>query len=118
MSFEEILKDLVDQVPHAIGAILVDWEGEAVMEHCHCDPYDMRFIAAHEGIILARLQEMQSLAEIGAIQDVVVSASNEHLIIGVINKDYSLMMSVGRTCPLGLALHNFRRAIAELKKEI
>ena len=118
MSFEKILKDLVDRVPHAIGAILVDWEGEAVMEHCHCDPYDMRFIAAHEGIILARLKEMQSIDEIGAIQDVVVTASNEYLIIGCINQDYSLMMSVGRSCPLGLALHNFRQSIAELKKEI
>jgi predicted regulator of Ras-like GTPase activity (Roadblock/LC7/MglB family) len=118
MSFEVILKDLVDRVPHSIGAILVDWEGEAVMEHCHCDPYDMRFIAAHEGIILARLKEMQSIDTIGAIQDVVVTASNEHLIIGGISQDYSLMMSVVRNCPLGLALHNFRRAIVELKKEI
>ena len=32
MSFEIILKELVESVPQAIGAILVDWEGEAVME--------------------------------------------------------------------------------------
>jgi hypothetical protein len=30
MSFEALLKDLVDRVPQAIGAIMVDWEGEAV----------------------------------------------------------------------------------------
>ncbi len=118
MSFEVILKELVDQVPHAVGAILVDWEGEAVMEHCHCDPYDMRFIAAHKGIILSHLNQMQSIENIGAIEDVVVTASERHLIIGCINKDYSLVMSVGRSCPAALALHHFRRAIAELIKEI
>lgn len=118
MSFEVILKDLVERVPHAVGAILVDWEGEAVMEHCHCDPYDMRFIAAHKGIILTRLKEMHSIECIGEIEDVVVTASEGHLIIGCINKDYSLVMSVGRSCPVALAMHHFRRAITELKKEI
>lgn len=118
MSFEVILKNLVDQVPHAVGAILVDWEGEAVMEHCHCDPYDMRFIAAHKGIILARLKKMQSIENVGAIEDVVLTTSEGHLIIGCINQDYSLVIKVGRSCPVALVMHHFRRAIAELIKEI
>lgn len=118
MSFEEILKGLVERVPHAVGAILVDWEGEAVMEHCHCDPYDMRFIAAHKGIILARLKELQSVENVGAIEDVTVTSANGHLIIGCIDQDYSLVMSIERSCPVTLALHHFRQAIAELKKEI
>lgn len=118
MSFEIILKDLVERVPHAIGSILVDWEGEAVMEHCRCDPYDMRFIAAHKVIILSHLKEMQSIDTVGAIEDVVVTASEEHVIIGCINQDYSLVMSIGRSCPVAVALHHFRQAIAELKKEM
>jgi predicted regulator of Ras-like GTPase activity (Roadblock/LC7/MglB family) len=118
MSFEVILKNLVDSVPQAIGAILVDWEGEAVMEHCHCDPYDIRFIAAHKGIILARLNEMQSTAQIGEVEDVVVTSSKGHLIIGSIDQDYSLVMNVERTSPVALALYHFRRALTELKKEI
>jgi predicted regulator of Ras-like GTPase activity (Roadblock/LC7/MglB family) len=118
MSFEVILKDLVDQVPQAIGAILVDWEGEAVMEHCHCDPYDMRFIAAHKGIILVHLKEMQSTAQIGEVEDVVVTSTGGHLIIGCIDPDYSLVMNIERSSPVAVALHHFRLAINELKKEI
>lgn len=118
MSFEVILKNLVDQVPQAIGAILVDWEGEAVMEHCHCDPYDIRFIAAHKGIILARLKEIESSAQIGEVEDVVVTSSKGHLVIGCINEDYSLVMNIERGCPVALALYPFRKAITELKREI
>jgi predicted regulator of Ras-like GTPase activity (Roadblock/LC7/MglB family) len=118
MSFEIILKELVDSVPQAIGAILVDWEGEAVMEYCHCDSYDIRFIAAHNGIILARLKETQSSARIGEVEDVVVTSSKGHLLIGCIDKDYSLVMNVERTTPVALALYPFRRAVSELKKEI
>lgn len=118
MSFEVILHDLVEHVPHSVGAILVDWEGEAVMEHCHCDPYEIRFIAAHKGIILARLKEMQSAAQIGEVEDVVVTSSGGHLIIGCIDQDYSLVMNTERRCPVALALYHFRRAIGELKKEM
>lgn len=118
MSFEIILKDLVTQVPKAIGAILVDWEGEAVMEHCHCDPYDIRFIAAHKGIILARLKEMQSAALVGEVEDVVVTSSGGHLIIGCIDQYYSLVMNIERNCPVALALYHFRLAITKLKREV
>jgi predicted regulator of Ras-like GTPase activity (Roadblock/LC7/MglB family) len=118
MSFEVILKDLVDLVPQAVGAILVDWEGEAVMEHCLCDPYDIRFIAAHKGIILARLKEMQAAAQVGEVEDVVVTSSRGHLIIGCIDQYYSLVMNIGRNCPVALALYHFRHAVTELKKEV
>jgi predicted regulator of Ras-like GTPase activity (Roadblock/LC7/MglB family) len=117
MAFETILQELVDRVPEAIGAILVDWEGEAVMDHCHCDPYDLRFIAAHKGIILSRLKEIQGIEKVGEVHDVVLTTSSGHLMIGCIDQDYSLVMNVGRSCPASLALHHFRTAITELKKE-
>jgi predicted regulator of Ras-like GTPase activity (Roadblock/LC7/MglB family) len=88
------------------------------MEQCHCDPYDIRFIAAHKGIILARLKEMQSSAQIGEVEDVVITSSKGHLIIGCINQDYSLVMNIERTAPVAPALYHFRQALSELKKEI
>lgn len=118
MSFEVILQDLVNFVPGAIAAILVDWEGEAVMEHCRCDPYNIRFIAAHKGIILAHLKAMQSTAQVGEVEDVLVTSSEGHLIIGCIDQDYSLVMNLERSSTAGLAMYHFRRSIVELKKEI
>jgi predicted regulator of Ras-like GTPase activity (Roadblock/LC7/MglB family) len=118
MPFINILKKLVDSTPDSVGAILVDWEGEAVQEYCHCDPYDIRFVAAHKGIILARLKELHDSGRVGDVEDVVITSTDGHLIIGCIDQDYSLVVSVGRNCPRGLALYHFHRAIAELKKEI
>ena len=118
MPYKKILKSLVDSTPGSIGAILVDWEGEAVQEYCHCDPYDMRFVAAHKGIILAHLKEMQSAVQIGDVEDVVLTTSKGHLIIGCIDQDYSLVMNSERSCPVALALYHFRQAIGLLRKEI
>ena len=118
MPFQHILKTLVDRTPHAIGAILVDWEGEAVQEYCHCDPYEIRFIAAHKGIILSRLKELHNSGRVGEVEDVVITSNDGHLIIGCIDQDYSLVLNVGRSCPRGLALFHFRDAITELRKVI
>jgi len=118
MPFKSILKDLVDSTPHAVGAILVDWEGEAVQEYCHCEPYDIRFVAAHQGIILGRLKEVQNSIQAGDVEDVVVTATDAHLIAGCIDQDYSLVMSIDRSCPVALALYHFRAAVGRCKKEI
>jgi len=118
MPFKSILKQLVDRTPHAVGAILVDWEGEAVQEYCHCEPYDIRFIAAHQGIILGRLKEIQDSVQAGDVEDVVVTATDGHLIVGCIDPDYSLVMSIGRSCPVSLALYHFRVAVGRCKEEI
>ena len=118
MPFKSILKELVDSTPHAVGAILVDWEGEAVQEYCHCEPYDIRFVAAHQGIILGRLKEVQSSIQAGDVEDVVVTATDAHLIAGCIDQDYSLVMSIDRSCPVALALYHFRAAVGRCKKEI
>ena len=118
MPFKSILKDLVDSTPHAVGAILVDWEGEAVQEYCHCEPYDIRLVAAHQGIILGRLKEVQNSIQAGDVEDVVVTATDAHLIAGCIDQDYSLVMSIDRSCPVALALYHFRAAVGRCKKEI
>ncbi len=119
MPFRSILEELVNRTPAAVGAILIDWEGEAVQEYCHCTPYDIRFMAAHQAIILGRLRECGSWRD-GAnrIQDFVITTEQAHLIIGGVDDDYSLMIYIGRDCPLLLALRHFRQTIAALRREI
>ena len=117
MSFEVTLQKLVDSVPNAIGAIVVDWEGESVMECCHCDPYDMRFIGAHKSIILAHLKKLKSMEHLGEVKEMVITASKMQLLTGIINQEYFLVMNVERSCPVALALYHFRQAISEFKRE-
>jgi len=119
MPYRSILEELVNRTPHSIGAILIDWEGEAVQEYCHCAPDDIRFMAAHQAIILNRLRELSgSNGSGGMVLDFSISTDRAHLIIGCIDVDYSLMMSVDRRCPLHLALHHLRDSVTELKREI
>jgi hypothetical protein len=55
---------------------------------------------------------------VGLIEDVVITTTDCHLIIGCIDDDYSLVMNIGRSCPVRLALSHFRDAVARLRKEL
>ena len=58
MPFKAILKELVEVTPGASGAILADWEGEAVEQCCHYDDFELKVIGAHKGIILNQMKEI------------------------------------------------------------
>lgn len=118
MPFQGVLKELVEAVPHAVGAILVDWEGEAVQEFCHSDPYDLRFVAAHKGIVLSRLREANPERQGGDIEELVVTSERQTLLIGVVDSDYSLVLQADRACPVGLARYHFAQAVARIKRDI
>jgi len=119
VSIEAVLEKLVHSTPKAIGAIMVDWEGEAVQEYCYCDPYEIRFIAAHKAILLSAFKELHgSCDDAGQIEELVISSSGVHLIIGIIDEDYSLVLSVDRSGSLSLARYHFRQALVDIRKEM
>lgn len=118
MPFKGILKDLVDSVPGATGAILVDWEGEAVEQFCHIDEFEMKVIGAHKGIILSKLREIHEGMGIGEVEDVVVTTGSHRHIIAPVGPDYFLVMTTGLSALQALAIRRTRIALDLLKKEI
>ena len=118
MPFKAILRKLVESVPAASGAILADWEGEAVEQHCLYDDYELKVLGAHKGILLNRIKEAQEECSAGDLQDAVITSDRQHVIIGVVGPEYSLVMTLNRGAIIGLALHRFRQTVRLLMKEI
>ena len=118
MPFKEILRQLVEDTPHASGAILADWEGEAVEQHCLYDDYELKLLGAHKGILLNRMKDLHADLGAGAMQDAVITTGNHQVIIGAVGSDYSLVMTLASEAMIGLALHRFRKAVKILEKEI
>lgn len=117
MPFIKILTTLVEKTPQAIGAIVVDWEGEAVQEFCRCDPYEVRCIAAHQEIILKRLSILHQTLDGGAMESVSITTSTHQLIIGPINREYFLALHIHKNPAAAYALYNFQTALAVLRRE-
>lgn len=62
-AFTAILEQLVDRVPGAFAAALVDSQGETVDYAGRGDPFELRIAAAHLQIILRELTVVQALGE-------------------------------------------------------
>ncbi len=118
MPFKEILRQLVEKTPQASGAILADWEGEAVEHHCLYDDYELKLLGAHKGIILNRMKDVHVDLAAGEMQDAVITTGKQQVIIGAVGPDYSLVMTLASEAMVGLALHRFRQAVKLLEKEI
>lgn len=119
MPFKTILRELVESTPGATGAILTDWEGEAV--ECHAvsgDEYDLKILGAHQNIILNRLREILQDKPVQVLSEAVITTDLQRIVIGAVGKDYSLVMTLGRRALMGKALFGMRSAVRLLEKEI
>ncbi len=118
MPFKRLLTTLVETVPGASGAILADWEGEAVEQHCQGDPFQMKLTGAHWGILLSRLNGLREECATGAVQHGVITTNEQHVIVGAVGDDYTLVMTMCRDALPLVALRSFQETARLLKKEI
>lgn len=118
MPFKSILNRLMTSVPYATGAILADWEGEAVEQSCLYDIYDLKVIGAHKGILLNLLKDAHRTMAVGEIRHTVISTDKQHYLTGPVGADYFLVMTLERSAVVGLALHHFEAAVEKMYKEI
>lgn len=119
MPFKAILKELVENSPGSTGAILADWEGEAIEQYCLTDTYELKVTAAHQGIILSQLKDVLSgFPTAGALTHLAIRTENQLFIVGVVGDDYSLVMTMNNNILLGQAERQFAHTILLLIKEI
>lgn len=118
MPFKRILQELVENTPGASGAILADWEGEAVEQFCSYDDFELKIIGAHKGIILNLIKDLHAAIAAGNPNEALITTESLHVVIGPIGQDYSLVMTLERDAIAGRALYCFKEAVKVLYKEI
>ena len=118
MSFKETLENLIERVPGAQGAILSDWEGEAVDQVSRIGEYELKVIGAHKGIILTNMRQAMRDLESDALEEIIVTTERNQTMILPVTQDYYLVLTLERGEALGRALFEARKTIAVLREEI
>lgn len=118
MPFRTLLTKLVDDVPGATGAILVDWEGEYVEQYSQVDPFEMKVTAAHWGILFSSLKGAQQNHPTGGLRQSLISTDRQHVLVGAVGNDYTLVMTMNQNALPLVALRSFRETSGLLNKEI
>jgi len=118
MPFKCLLDGLVKNVPGAMGAIVADWEGEAVDQVGPMDEYELKVVGAHSGVILQNVRESAARLKNDDLQEIVVITEKVQTLVLPVNSEYYLVLTFEREDFLGRALFEARRCLVELKKEI
>ena len=118
MPFKSLLGRMLDAVPGAQGAIIVDWEGEAVDHVARMDDYELKVLGAHKGVILDHLRAAVARLEKVDLEEIVVSTAFTETLIMPINREYFLVLTLERGNALGRALFEARRCVEHLREEI
>ncbi len=118
MSFQTILNELMQKVPGALGAILADWEGEAVDHASRIDGYQLQVFGAHKGILLANLREVVQHTGENHLREIVITTADRQFLVLPVTEDYFLLLLLERGSILGRALHAARNCVQRLYLEI
>jgi predicted regulator of Ras-like GTPase activity (Roadblock/LC7/MglB family) len=116
--FKSLLNSLVENVPGAQGAIIADWEGEAVDQVGKMDDYDLKVIGAHKGVILHNMREIVDRLGDDQLQEIVITTRQAQTLILPVTTDYYLVLTLDRSDMLGRALFEARRCLRALYREI
>lgn len=119
MPMKEDLRLLVESVPGALGAILIDWEGEAV-DHAACmDAYDLKVLGAYKGAILINLRD--AIARFGGdtLEELVIGTEETQTIVRPVTSEYFLVFIFRKgESILGRALFESRRCALRLRDDV
>lgn len=118
MPFKSLLNALVERVPGAQGAIIADWEGEAVDHVGLMDDYDLKVIGAHKGVILHNMREVVDRLGNDELKEIIITTGQTQTLILPVTKEYFLVLTLDRSDMLGRALLEARRCIQALYLEI
>jgi predicted regulator of Ras-like GTPase activity (Roadblock/LC7/MglB family) len=118
MPFKDLLTALVEKIPGAQGAIIADWEGEAVAQVGLMDDYDLKLIGAHKGVILHNLRDVIDRLGEDELKEIVITTGKAQMLILPCNREYYLVLALDRSVVLGRALLEARRCLQALSAEI
>jgi predicted regulator of Ras-like GTPase activity (Roadblock/LC7/MglB family) len=118
MSFKYVLQEMLDQLPGAVGAIIADWEGEAVDQVARGDDFEIKVLGAHKGIILTQLRQALRRLDGGPLEEVLIHFAQAKVLITPLSEDYFLVLTIEPKVMIGKASFVMRRCAEQLRMEI
>lgn len=117
MPYKRLLEDLVRTVPGVEGAILLDSEGEVVVEAGARD-MRLRLIGAYQGIALHAARRTMVRCEGGAIETMVCRYSEAALILRTLRDGYFFVLALSPSASVAEALSRSESTRARMDREL
>ncbi|MBI2394966.1 MAG: hypothetical protein HYV09_35680 [Deltaproteobacteria bacterium] len=116
--FTPILRQHVEATPGALGAALVDGEGEAVdYAGDTIDPFDLKIAAAHFRIVLSDIEKGKLAGEGGPTSRLLVLTDKRTFVLTALPEGYALLSILRANAALGHADRSLDGTLRALHRE-
>ncbi len=119
MPFQRELDSVIRDVPGALGAVLVDFDGESIIAAANgISTYDLKVVGAYGGIFLDQLRRLTSETGAGSPGVFALDGSGCRILCRSIKDGYYLVLVTGARTPVGLAGERLRACAERLVEEL
>ncbi|MDY0003699.1 MAG: roadblock/LC7 domain-containing protein [Polyangia bacterium] len=116
--FGELLAELVGDIPGALGAVFIDWEGEAVDQFSHIPVMDILLVGAHWGVVLRQVRELLLKHGWGEPQVLLLNGQEREILIKPIAGEYCVVLAMRSGTHIATALESLNRVCAKIQREM
>ena len=119
MPFQHELDAIVRDVRGAVGAILVDFEGEAVITSRNgISAYDLKVVGAYGGIFFENLRKVATETRAGTPSMYSIDGSGCRILCSPLKDGYHLVLVGSENIHLAIAAERLRACAARLIHEL
>jgi len=115
---ESLLRELVESVDGATGALVVALDGEAVQSSNSVVDERLRLRSAYVAVVMQTYRACASKTGLGNLKHIVVDYKGAILIAQEVDSDCSVVLELRRNASIGHAVYQIRKAAAKLRDEI
>jgi len=117
--FQRILRDLISETDGALGAMILDWEGEAVeVVSAHSSEDEIKLVGAYQAVFLDRLHKICSMTEIGTPDRFEIHHQKVSFLNCVLGDGYYAVLLIGGNTHSSIAWKNLERSRTLLREEM
>jgi predicted regulator of Ras-like GTPase activity (Roadblock/LC7/MglB family) len=117
MPYQRLLDSLVRSIDGARGALLLDANGEVVVESGERHERH-RLIGAYQGIALARARDVKDRYSTGDIRHIVCRYTDGQVVLRPLREGYYLVLALNASANVGQALHRSAETEERMNAEL
>lgn len=120
MMLSESLQTIVEETPGAAGAILMGFDGIAVMQHLApgCEDIDIESAAMEFSFRFVELRKAAQSLDMGDVTDITIKAEKQAFLCRVLTDEYFVAVLLNDLRHLGKGRWNLRVQTPEIRAEL
>jgi len=115
--FQDTLQELVNRVPQANGAILVDTNGEEIVTFAEENEYEMKLLGAHLVPIHHRLEAISGRINTGLHEEIIIRTDSAYIISAPLENQLYIVLRLSPSPIITPTVSQLKEAIASIIKE-